>query len=94
MSTPVQTPAPRPLFVQVDARGGFHVVHAGEPLPDVALAGRRESMERQAAQLRGQAVDEAAVMVGRWAWGMAALCAAALRHGDEQAQRRSPAVAP
>ncbi|KQT09001.1 hypothetical protein [Ramlibacter sp. Leaf400] len=94
MSTPVQTPAPRPLFVQVDARGGFHVVPAGEPLPDLAFFDQRERVERQAAQLRGQAVDETAVLVGRWAWGMAALCAAALRQGEEQAQRRSPAVAP
>ncbi|TFZ05219.1 hypothetical protein EZ313_00635 [Ramlibacter henchirensis] len=84
MSTQAQSRAARKLSVHVDEHGGFHVIQLGEALPKPAAISLREQTERQAARLRQQAVDEAAVQVGRWTLSMAALCAAALRRGEAE----------
>jgi hypothetical protein len=77
MSTQAATAARRPFIVHADSCGRFHVLRAGEPTVETP-ATLREAVERNAAELRRQAMDETALMVAGWSRSMAVLCAAAL----------------
>jgi molybdate-binding protein len=86
MSTQAATAARRPFIVHADSCGRFHVLRAGEPTVETP-ATLREAVERNAAELRRQAMDESAVLVAGWSRSMALLCAAVLR--DLSGKKRS-----
>jgi hypothetical protein len=82
MSAQASIEAADSLVVHADRRGCFHVLKAGEDFVETG-ASQREQVERDAAELRGQAIDETALLVAHWSRTMALHCAAALRRGQD-----------